>query len=149
VRWLRLIACVLLVGPATMPAVAQAPDVRTARLTPAPVEAATFEQLGGASGTATATLAGDTLVVTGEFAGLRAPATSATLHAAERGLRGPVLATLGLTGTTAGTLAGEVTLTDVQAGYFRDQRLYVQLQNDDYPDGLLRGWLVVPEDPQP
>ena len=47
------------------------------------------------------------------------------------------------------TIGGEVTLSEVQAGYFRDTRLYIQLQSEDYPDGLLRGWLVQPEDSTP
>jgi len=145
----RALTCVLLVALAAAPLPAQAPETRTARLTPAPLEAATFEQLADASGSVTATLTGTTLTVAGAFTGLRAPAASATLHAAEPGLRGPVLATLALDGAAAGTITGEVTLTGVQTGYFRDEWLYVQLQNDDYPDGLLRGWLVVPEAPTP
>jgi len=145
----RTVACALLLVLTAALLPAQTPETRAARLTPAPVEAATFDQLSGASGMAAATLAGTTLIVEGTFTGLRFPATSATLHAAAPGLRGPVLATLTLEGATDGAISGEVTLTDVQTGYFRDERLYVQLQNDDYPDGLLRGWLVVPEDPTP
>jgi hypothetical protein len=132
-----------------LPLLAQTSETRTARLTPAPIEAATFEQLAGAAGTVTATLTGTTLVIEGEFTGLREAATAAALHAAAPGLRGPALAALALQGVADGTLRGEVALTEIQAGYFRDDRLYVQLTNDDYPDGLLRGWLVAPEDSTP
>lgn len=139
----------LLAALIVAPLPAQAPLTRTARLTPAPVEAATFGQLAGGTGSAAATLAGTTLTVEGTFTGLQSPATSATLHAAAFGLRGPVVATLTIEGDTAGTIGGEVTLTDIQAGYLRDERLYIQLQSDDFPDGLLRGWLVAPRPPTP
>ena len=124
---------------------AQVPETRTARLTPSPIEAATsFELTGG--GSATATLTGTTLTVDGTFDGLQEAATTASLHAEARGLRGPMVASLELNGSTGGTIRAEVKLSDVQAGYFRDQRLYIQLQSETHPEGLLRGWLVQPED---
>lgn len=124
---------------------AQAPESRTARLTRAPVDEVTFTEFTG-SGLATARLDGSVLRITGTFEGLGAPATTANLHAGAKGIRGPVVAPLELDSGTEGTIRAELTLSDVQADYFRNERLYIQLQSNDYPDGLLRGWLVQPED---
>ena len=57
-----------------------------------------------------------------------------------------MIAALELDGSTTGTFAAELTLSAVQAGYFRDDRLYIQLQSEENPEGLLRGWLLQPED---
>ena len=142
---LRLLVLATAVLAAGLAAGAQTPEQRAARLTPSPIEAATATELTGA-GAATAELSGVTLSVDGTFEGLQSPATETTLHAGNRGLRGPVIAALELDGSTTGTFAAELTLSAVQAGYFRDDRLYIQLQSEENPEGLLRGWLLQPED---
>ena len=124
---------------------AQAPEVRTARLTPSPVELATARDLTG-SGSARALLTGNTLTITGNFEGLQTPATEANLHAGTKGLRGPVVAVLELDGSIEGTIRAELKLSNVQVDYLKQERLYIQLQSEESPEGLLRGWLVQPED---
>ena len=123
------------------PLVAQEKLALSARLTTIPVEAATAEGLTG-SGSATASLEGDRLSVTGSFEGLRSPATSARLHVAPRGLRGPAIIDLDVTSGTSGTISGDVTITRAQADRLRRGQVYLQLQSEEAPDGNLRGWLL-------
>ncbi|MDA1185775.1 MAG: CHRD domain-containing protein [Acidobacteria bacterium] len=111
------------------------------RLTTIPVEPATAEGLTG-FGSATASLDGDRLTVTGSFKDLQSPATSARLHAAPRGLRGPAILDLDVTSETSGTISGDVTLTPAQANRLRRGQIYLQLQSEEAPDGNLRGWLL-------
>lgn len=123
------------------PLVAQEELALSARLTTIPVEAATAEGLTG-SGSATASLAGNRLTVTGSFKDLQTPATSARLHAAPRGLRGSAMLDLDVTSATSGTITGDVTLTPEQADRLRRGQVYLQLQSEEAPDGNLRGWLL-------
>ena len=111
------------------------------RLSTIPVEAATVTGLTG-SGSATASLEGNQLTVTGMFDGLQSPATSAKLHVAPRGLRGPAMLDVDVTSGTSGKISGNLTLTEVQADHIRRWRVYLQVQSEDAPEGNLRGWLV-------
>jgi len=123
------------------PLAAQEILVLSARLTTIPVEAATAEGLTG-FGSATASLDGNRLTVSGSFEGLQSPATSARLHAAPKGLRGPAVIDLEVSGGTRGTITGDVALTSAQADLLRRGQLYLQLQSEQAPDGNLRGWLL-------
>ena len=123
------------------PLVAQEALVFKVRLSTIPVEAATVEGLTG-SGSATVSLEGNRLTVTGTFEGLQSPATSATLHVAPRGLRGPAMLDVDVTDGTSGKISGSLTLTEVQADHVRRERVYLQVQSEDAPEGNLRGWLV-------
>lgn len=111
------------------------------RLSTIPVEAATVTGLTG-SGSATASLEGNQLTVTGMFDGLQSPATSAKLHVAPRGLRGPAMLDVDVTSGTSGKISGNLTLTEVQADHIQRGRVYLQVQSEDAPEGNLRGWLV-------
>ena len=123
------------------PLVAQERLVLRVRLTTIPVEATTAEGLTG-FGSATAELDGDRLTVTGSFEGLRSRATSARLHAAPRGLRGPVIIDLDAISETTGKISSDVRLTPVQADGLRRGHVYLQIQSEGAPDGNLRGWLL-------
>ena len=123
------------------PLIAQERLVLNVRLTTIPVEAATAEGLTG-FGSATASLDGNRLTVTGSFEGLQSPATSARLHTAPRGLRGPAIIDLAVTSGTTGKITGDVMLTPAQADRLRGGQLYLQLQSEEAPDGNLRGWLL-------
>jgi hypothetical protein len=123
------------------PLVAQERLALSVRLTTIPVEAATVEGLTG-SGSATASLDGNRLTVTGSFKALQSPATSARLHAAPKGLRGPAILDLDVTNGTSGEISGDVTLTPEQADRLRRGQLYLQLQSEEAPEGNLRGWLL-------
>ena len=123
------------------PLVAQETLALSARLTTVPVEAATVESLTG-FGSATASLDGNRLTVTASFEDLQSPATSARLHAAPKGLRGPAIIDLDVASGTSGKITGDVTLTPVQADLLRTGQVYLQLQSEGAPDGNLRGWLL-------
>ena len=120
---------------------AQGPLALKARLSTVPVEASTLDGLTG-SGAVTATLTGNQLSIAGTFQGLRTPATTARLHVAPRGLRGPAMLDLVVSGTTTGKISGDLTLTPVQADHVRRGRVYVQLQSQKAPEGNLWGWLL-------
>ena len=123
------------------PLAAQERLVLNVRLTTIPVEAATAEGLTG-FGSATASLDGNRLTVTGSFEGLQSPAMSAGLHTAPKGLRGPAIIDLEVTSGTTGKITGDVMLTPAQTDRLRRGQLYLQLQSEKSPDGNLRGWLL-------
>jgi hypothetical protein len=118
-------------------------DKFTARLMCVPT--AGVDRVSG-KGTATATLSGRALAITGSFEGLGGPATVARLHEGiAKGARGKAVADLTVTKATSGTLSGSVTLTPEQTDALRQGRLYVQIHGDKglAPDGAnLWGWLL-------
>ena len=58
------------------------------------------------------------------------------------GMRGPAMLDLQVTKAPAGTIAGDLTLTAIQADHLTRNRLYVQLHSEKAPDGALWGWLL-------
>jgi hypothetical protein len=122
---------------------AQSADRFTARLAWVPTAGA--ERVSG-KGTATATLTGRALSITGSFEGLGGVATVARLHEGiAKGARGRAIADVTTTKATSGTLAGSVTLTPEQIEALRQGRLYIQLHGDKglAPDGAnLWGWFL-------
>ena len=141
----RAITALLVVGWLAygVTAVAQGGDKFTARL--AWVPTAGVDRVSG-KGTASATLAGRALTITGSFEGLGGPATVARLHEGiAKGARGRAVADLTVTKATSGTLSGSVTLTPEQLESLRQGRLYIQIHGDKglAPDGAnLWGWLL-------
>ena len=97
-------------------------------------------------GSATATLAGRKLTVSGSFEGLAAPATVARLHGGiAKGARGAAIADLTVTQAAAGKLSGEIDLTPQQIEALKQGKLYVQLHTAKGvpPDGsTLWGWFL-------
>ena len=120
---------------------AQGGDKLTARLSPVPVEAATVAGITG-SGSATATLTGTTLAITGTFEGLRSPATVAHLHLGMKGVRGPAIFDLTVSKATSGTIGGKLTLNRAQVEDLKKDRFYVQINSEKAPEGNLWGWLL-------
>jgi hypothetical protein len=138
----RALCAVLAAGAiASSPLGAQAPLVLKARLATVPVEAATLAGLTG-SGSVTATLSGNRLTLNGAFEGLQTPATVARLHVGPKGVRGPAMLDLVVSGTTSGRISADLMLTPVQADHVRRGRVYVQLHSQKAPDGNLWGWLL-------
>src|SRR5436190_13075376 len=90
----------------TLPTAAQAGKAFKARLSPVPIDVAMQATVSG-SGSVTATLTGNRLVVSGTFEGLKSPATIAQIHKGQRGIRGPVVFDLKTTNGTSGTISGE------------------------------------------
>ena len=65
-------------------------------------------------GSATATLSGTKLAISGTFEGLAAPATIARLHrGVAKGARGPMIADLTITKATSGTITGAANLAPI------------------------------------
>lgn len=117
----------------------------TARLSWVPISGAERADVTG-RGSATATLTGQQLAITGTFEGLAAPATVARLHQGlAKGVRGLSIADLTITRAVAGKLSGTVTLNAEQVEDLRQGRLYVQVHSEKgvAPDGSnLWGWLL-------
>jgi hypothetical protein len=113
-----------------------------ARLSPVPADAKTRPDLAGL-GTATATLSGTKLTVTGSFDGLKSAATVARLHnGVAAGVRGPSFVDLTVSKSTGGSLSGSADLTPQQLQNLRKGGIYVQIHSEKAPEGVLWGWLV-------
>jgi len=121
---------------------AQNAETFKARLSPVPADARTRADLAG-SGSASAALTGTRLAVTGSFDGLLSPATTASLHGAiAPGVRGPVIGDLTISKSTSGTISGSIDLTPPQIASLRKGGLYVQIQSEKTPEGVLWGWFL-------
>ena len=140
-RSLTIIVVGAAMGWLGLSAGAQGGDKLRARLSPVPVEAATVAGITG-SGSATATLTGTTLAITGTFEGLRSPATVAHLHLGMKGVRGPAIFDLTVSKATSGTIGGKLTLNRAQVEDLKKDRFYVQINSEKAPEGNLWGWLL-------
>jgi hypothetical protein len=142
-RFVALAALALVVvAPALIHA--QAKTYKT-RLSPVAVPGFNAAIVG--SGTATATVTGTKLAISGAFEGLSTPVTVARVHKSPKaGMRGPVLfeltVTKGANGGTAGSISGAFDLTAAQVQELAQGRYYVQLHSEKAPDGNLWGWLL-------
>ena len=143
----RVLALALALTAAVTPLFAQAPETFTADLTWVPIGGAERNDVAG-EGSATATLSGSRLSITGSFAGLPAVATAARLHqgiaTGARG-RGPVITELRVSGNTSGTVSGDVRLSSEQLAALRAGQLYLQIYSEKgvLPDhSTLWGWLL-------
>lgn len=123
---------------------AQAPQYR-ARLSVMPLDIPMQATIAG-SGSATATLKGSTLTITGTFSGLKTAATVARLHRSPKpGMRGAPIGDLTATAGTNGTITGSIELSKAQIDDLPAGRLYIQLHSQKAPDGNLWGWLFAVE----
>ncbi len=121
---------------------AQNSETLKARLTAVPADARTRPSLAGI-GTATATLNGSKLSVTGSFEGLLSPATMAQLHGAvAAGVRGPVIGDLTISKATSGSLSGTFDLSPQQVESAQKGGLYIEIHSEKAPDGVIWGWLM-------
>lgn len=121
---------------------AQTKESFKARLSALPADARTRAALAGA-GTVSGMFDGKTLTVNGSFDGLKSDATTANLHSAvAAGVRGPAIADLTVTRSTAGTITGSVALTPEQVTNLHHGGIYVQIQSEKAPDGVIWGWLL-------
>jgi hypothetical protein len=114
----------------------------SARLSTVPMDLTMASTIAG-SGSVTATLKGRTLVLTGQFSGLKTPATVARVHRGPtRGMRGSAIFDLTVTAGTSGELTGTLELSAAQVEDLEKGRLYVQLHSEKAPEGNLWGWLL-------
>ena len=132
---------------AQAPELAQGPGAFTARLSWVPIGGSERNDVAG-DGSATATLSGSRLSITGAFEGLPAKATGAKLHqGVATGARGPgtVIAELRVTGGASGKLSGDVRLSAEQLAALKAGQLYLQIYSEKgvLPDhSTLWGWLL-------
>ena len=143
VRWAAAVMLALGWLCTGQPGAAQSGDKFTARLAWVPTAGA--DRVTG-KGTASATLSGRALTVTGSFEGLGGPATVARLHEGiAKGARGRAITDLTISKATSGTVSGSATLTAEQVEALRQGKLYIQIHGDKglAPDGAnLWGWLL-------
>jgi len=143
-RCFAIVAIAFAATALATPVFAQA-DTYTARLGWVPTTPNDRPNVTG-KGSATATLAGRKLTVSGSFEGLAAPATVARLHGGiAKGARGAAIADLTVTQAAAGKLSGEIDLTPQQIEALKQGKLYVQLHTAKGvpPDGsTLWGWFL-------
>ncbi len=120
-----------------------------ARLATVPMEASMRARVAG-TGSATAVLTGTKLSVSGSFAGLKSPATTAHLYQGQVvGVRGSAIFDLTVTpaasgsisGSFSGSISGSFDLTAAQAESLRQGKFYIQVDSEKAPDGNLWGWL--------
>lgn len=128
---------------------AQAAQVYKARLSVVPIANVTGRANIDESATvfatanATATLNGTKLTVTGSFEGFKHPASIAQIHqGVAMGVRGPVVFDLTVTKATKGAISGTFDLTPEQVNLLRSSRLYIQIHNEQTPEGALWGWFL-------
>ena len=141
----RLAAAAVIVAAglaATM--LAQGKPHYRARLSPVPLDVALQATIAG-TGTATATLTGSRLAITGTFSGLKSPATVARVHIADKGLRGAAIFDLTIAPATRGALSGTLDLTPAQVEDLAKSRFYIQVHSESAPEGNLWGWLLPQE----
>ena len=112
-----------------------------ARLSPVPLDVAMQATIAG-SGTATATLTGTQLAISGTFTGLRSPATIARVHIADKGLRGAPVFDLTVVPSTSGAISGTLDLTPAQVADLAKSRFYIQIHSEKAPEGNLWGLLL-------
>lgn len=115
-----------------------------ARLSTVPIDVAMQTTIAG-RGNVTASLVGTTLTIAGEFADLKTRATTAKIHVAPKGIRGPALLDLAATRDVRGTIAGTFELTPQQIADLKGGRFYIQLHSEKAPEGNLWGWLLPQE----
>jgi len=138
--WMRR-AAVAVIGVGLVWAAAAEEKFHT-RLAPVSMDATMRATVAGL-GTATATLAGSKLTISGTFEGLLSPATTAQLRLSRvAGVRGPAVFDLTVTHATSGSLSGSVDLSSDQGEALRKGRFYIQIQSEKAPDGNLWGWLM-------
>jgi hypothetical protein len=88
-------------------------------------------------------LSGSKLTITGSFDGLRSAATTAELHSAvAAGVRGPAIHDLTVSKATSGSISGSVDLTGPQVESLKKGGLYIQIQSEKAPEGVIWGWLL-------
>jgi hypothetical protein len=98
-------------------------------------------------GSATATLDGDMLAISGTFTGLPGRATKARLSLSRGpGIPGDPVVDLTLAGDVTGKVTGQIKLDPSQLAALRGRRLYIQIDSEIAPSGHLWGWLLEEHD---
>lgn len=131
-----------LIAAALLTFAAETGETYKARLSPVPADARTRADLTG-TGSASATLAGSKLTVTGAFEGLKTAVTTVSLRAGVAGgVRGPAVAELTAPKAVSGVISGSLDLTPEQLTALHKSGFYIEIHTEKAPDGALWGWLI-------
>jgi CHRD domain len=129
-----------------LPLTAQSGEKFMARLAWVPTAGAADRVNVTGKGSATGTLSGRKLTISGSFEGLAAAATVARLHqGVAKGARGAAITDLTVSKAASGMLSGSVDLTAAQVDALRQGKLYIQVHSEKgvAPDGSnLWGWFL-------
>jgi hypothetical protein len=117
------------------------PEAFKARLSPLGVTNATVDTITG-SGSVTATLSGNRLVIKATFKGLTGAATEANIRHGFKGIAGPVVFPLEVPKASSGEIDATLELSPEQIADLHGGRLYLQIHSEGAPDGSIRGWLL-------
>jgi CHRD domain len=124
---------------------AQSGEKFNGRLAPVPALGIPVPSVAGV-GSASASLSGRKLTVTGTFEKMASAATVAHLCMGQvTGVRGESVFDLTVSKSgdgTSGTIAGIFDLTPAQVEALRKGRLYIQIHSEGAPNGHLLGWLL-------
>jgi hypothetical protein len=116
-----------------------------ARLAPAPAIGMQPAAVAGI-GSASATLTGRKLTITGSFEKMASAATTAKIGSGQlTGVRGSAVFDLTVTkdgSGTSGTIAGTFDMTPILIDALKNGRLYIQIQSEKVPNGHLLGWIL-------
>jgi hypothetical protein len=129
----------------SLPGLAQGGEKFKTRLSPVPLGGGVSRTTVDGVGSASATLSGNTLTITGSFEGLKSAATIAKVHQGiAMGARGPAIFDLMVTQAQKGSISGTLKLTPQQVEALKKGQLYVQIHSMGAPESgaNLWGWLV-------
>lgn len=127
---------------------ARAADIYQADLGPSPVDETNKTDLGG-HGTASATLNGNKLTISGNFFSMPSAAVDAHIQSGDGiGVPGDPLFDLAVSDAPSGTVSGTVVLSAKQVTLFKSGKFYVQINSVSAkpPFGALWGWLLPPHE---
>ena len=141
--WCQFAARCALAGLFTLVApAALAAEKYQIHISPMPFNDATQPSMTG-KGTASATLDGETLTITGTFTGLASAATKAHLALSRGpGIPGTAVFDLVVSPDVNGKLRGQMKLQPGHLAALKGGRLYVQIDTVKVPTGTLWGWLL-------
>jgi hypothetical protein len=147
IRRAAAVVVAMMLVPVAAPALrAQAGKTYKARLSPMPVDGPPMMATIAGTGSVTAILSGNTLTITGSFAGLKSAATAIKIHRAIKGVRGPAVLDLKPPPSAVeGPIAASVDLSPAQVDDLARERLYLELDSEKAPDGNLWGWFLLQE----
>ena len=141
---LPAVACLILVFSFT-PVAAQEYQ---GDLDPAPHDFSNRDDVVG-TGIVSATLAGTTLTITGNFTGLSSPATMAHLKMGlAMGAPGATIGELSVTHAARGEISGSIKLNSAQIAALKKGALYIQVDSVKGTDGNSWAWLENAERPR-
>lgn len=127
--------------PVPVPALADGAKY-VAVLDPAPLTFATRNDVAG-TGSVTAELSGNMLIVNGSFDGLPSPATTAQLRSGSlMGVPGEAFADLTVSHSPGGAITASVKVSRAVIAALKRGGLYVQLNSEKAPNGNLWGWFA-------